>query len=57
MPPATLYDWIQRGWVEARQQHRLFGRWLVWADDTETARLKQLRAENLAHIGRSANVS
>ena len=42
MPPVTLYFWLKRGEVRARRQqvaHRI--RWIVWADPTEVARLRQ----------------
>jgi hypothetical protein len=46
MPKVTLYSWIQRGWVRARQEQepRPRGRWIVWADEKELKRLRGLRA-------------
>jgi DNA invertase Pin-like site-specific DNA recombinase len=43
MPPVTLYNWIRRGWVNARQEPgtRL---WIVTADAAEVDRLRALRA-------------
>jgi hypothetical protein len=35
MPDITLYDWVRRGWVKARQQPQPPRRWIVWADETE----------------------
>ena len=44
MPEATLYGWLRRGRLKARQQQRSPRRWIVWADDEELGRLKRLRA-------------
>jgi DNA invertase Pin-like site-specific DNA recombinase len=43
MPPVTLYQWVQRGWVRARQEAAAPRRWIVWADAAEVERLRQLR--------------
>ena len=43
MPPATLYSWLRRGWVHARQLPGACGRWIVWADEDELGRLRRLR--------------
>ena len=43
LPSPTLYSWMRRGWVEARQLAGRAGRWILWADDGELARLRQLR--------------
>ena len=43
MPKVTLYGWIQRGWVRARQSPERPRRWVVWADEGEVERLRQLR--------------
>lgn len=43
MPDITLYAWIKRGWVKARQQEQPPRRWIVWADETEIERLRQHR--------------
>ena len=43
MPPVTLYTWIGRGWVRARQLPRPPHRWLVWADEAEVERLRERR--------------
>ena len=40
MPKATLYSWIQRGWVECRKSGR--GRWTGRADPAKTERLREL---------------
>jgi hypothetical protein len=44
LPPATLYSWLRRGWVHARQLPGVCGRWIVWADENELGRLRRLRA-------------
>jgi DNA invertase Pin-like site-specific DNA recombinase len=45
MPEATLYGWLRRGWLQARQQEeKVPYRWIVWADEAELGRLKRLRA-------------
>jgi DNA invertase Pin-like site-specific DNA recombinase len=44
MPPATLYSWLRRGWVQGRQLPGACGRWIMWADDDELGRLRRLRA-------------
>ncbi len=43
MPKVTLYSWIRRGWVRARQGREPQGRWIVWADEKELKRLRQRR--------------
>jgi hypothetical protein len=45
MPKVTLYGWIRRGWVRARQHRERPRRWIVWADEKEVERLRQ-RVEN-----------
>lgn len=40
LPHPTLYTWLRRGWVHSR---RLEGRWVLWADQDELARLRKLR--------------
>jgi DNA invertase Pin-like site-specific DNA recombinase len=45
MPQATLYGWLRRGRLQARQQEQKVPyRWIVWADEGELERLKRLRA-------------
>jgi DNA invertase Pin-like site-specific DNA recombinase len=44
MPEATLYGWLRRSRLKARQQKKVPYRWIVWADDAELRRLKRLRA-------------
>jgi hypothetical protein len=43
MPHPTLYSWLRRGWVHARQLPGAQGRWILWADEEELERLKRLR--------------
>lgn len=43
MPHPTLYSWLRRGWVHARQLPGAQGRWILWADAEELDRLKRLR--------------
>jgi DNA invertase Pin-like site-specific DNA recombinase len=40
MPDITLYDWVRRGWVQARQQPQPPRRWIIRADAAEVARLR-----------------
>jgi DNA invertase Pin-like site-specific DNA recombinase len=42
MPPVTLYHWLRRGWLTARQEPIPPRRWIVWADAAECARLRAL---------------
>lgn len=42
MPEVTLYRWLRRGWVKGRQQQQPPRRWIVWADEAEVERLRQL---------------
>lgn len=44
LPHPTLYSWIGRGWVHARQLPGVGGRWVLWADADERDRLRRLRA-------------
>jgi DNA invertase Pin-like site-specific DNA recombinase len=43
MPTMTLYNWVQRGWVKARQQAEPPKHWIIWADEAELERLKTHR--------------
>lgn len=43
MPTTTLHNWLRRGWVEARKLEDRRGRWVLWADEDEIRRLRQLR--------------
>ena len=42
IPEQTIYWWIRRKWVRARQIGGALGRWVIWADRAELKRLKQL---------------
>jgi DNA invertase Pin-like site-specific DNA recombinase len=44
MPKATLYKWQCRGWMHSRKEAMASGRLVIWADDDELERLRQLRA-------------
>jgi hypothetical protein len=46
LPHPTLYSWIRRGWVHARQLPGPQGHWILWADAEELQRLKRLRSCN-----------
>ena len=43
MPTTTLHNWLRRGWVEARKLNNRRGHWVLWADEDEILRLRQLR--------------
>ncbi len=43
MPIVTLYNWVRRGWVKARQQPQPPRHWIIWADASEFERLKTYR--------------
>jgi DNA invertase Pin-like site-specific DNA recombinase len=49
--PIVVHQWRWYGWVHARQLPGKAGRVIVWADRTEVARLKRLRAYEVAHRG------
>jgi hypothetical protein len=52
IPIPTLMAWCKRGWVEARKVEATVLRWVVWADESEKDRLRQLaggRASGLRH--------
>ena len=42
LPQPTLYSWLRRGWVHARQLPVAGGRWTLWADAEELDRLCHL---------------
>jgi DNA invertase Pin-like site-specific DNA recombinase len=41
MPPITLFNWIQRGWVTGRQEAQPPRRWILWADEAELEQLRE----------------
>jgi DNA invertase Pin-like site-specific DNA recombinase len=44
MPSPTLFSWVRKQWVRARQvAHRGRNLWLIWADDAECERLHARR--------------
>lgn len=45
MPTVTLYNWVQRGWVKARQCPEPPKHWIIWADEAELARLRTHRQQ------------
>ena len=45
MPTVTLYNWVRRGWVKARQQAEFPRHWIIWADEVELERLKVHRQQ------------
>lgn len=46
MNRCTLYTWIERGWVNARQLPGRRGRWVLWADETKLGRLRERYRRN-----------
>jgi len=42
IPHPTLYNWLRRGWVHARQLPGAVGSWIIWADQDELDRLRRL---------------
>jgi hypothetical protein len=44
MPPPTLYQWLRKGYLQARQaRHVSVPVWLIWADASELERLSAFR--------------
>ncbi len=43
IPQATMFSWIRRHWVHARQLPIAGGRWIIWADADEIRRLSCLK--------------
>lgn len=52
MPIVTLYNWVRRGWVKARQQPQPPRHWIIWADASEFERLKTHRQSPPGQIQR-----
>ena len=50
MPVPTLYNWVQRGWVKARQQSEPSKHWIIWADKAELKRLRTHRQRPAGEI-------
>jgi len=49
---SSLYNWIQRGWVRARQLDDGCHRWVIWADTAEVERLHHLQQRSRAEEAR-----
>jgi DNA invertase Pin-like site-specific DNA recombinase len=43
MPPPTLQRWIEWGEAKGRKEKGVTGRWILWADEAEIARLRERR--------------
>jgi len=43
MPQPTVHSWLRRGWIGSRKSSVAGGRWILWADAEELARLRRLR--------------
>lgn len=52
MPHVTLFNWIYKGRVKARQLDGSKGLWVIWADEQELIRLKNLRSLPKGHWAR-----
>ena len=50
MPTITLYNWVKRRWVKARQQPEYPKHWIIWADEAELERLKKHRQRPLGEV-------
>jgi len=42
MPTVTLWNWLQRGWLQARREEPAPRRWIIRADAKELERLREL---------------
>jgi len=51
MPIRTLHAWSRRRWLHSEQSGGAHGRWILWADEDELERLKQLRQHGLTSSG------
>ena len=50
MPTPTLYAWIKKGWVKAKQMPDPRQHWIIWADETELERLRIHRQQPMGEI-------
>ena len=50
IPKPTLYDWVRRGWVKARQQPNAHKSWVIWADKAELDRLQKHRQRPVGEV-------
>ena len=48
MPPSSLYRWLQKGYLKARQILSPVNRWIVWADPDELIRLQTFRNRSIS---------
>jgi DNA invertase Pin-like site-specific DNA recombinase len=55
--PIIVHRWRWSGWLHARQLRGENGRWVVWANAAEVARLRRLRAFEIKHHGRRTPAS
>ena len=44
MPASSVSNWLKSGWVTGRKLPGGRGRWILWADESEIARLRELRS-------------
>jgi DNA invertase Pin-like site-specific DNA recombinase len=52
IPSGTLAAWIGRGWVRARRADEPMQRWILWADEAERERLRQLHRRSVGDEAR-----
>jgi len=52
IPSGTLTAWIGRGWVRARRADEPLRRWILWADEAERERLRQLHRRSVGDEAR-----
>lgn len=52
MPEVTLYNWVKRGWINARQLPEPPKHWVVWADEAELERLRAHRERPAGEVRR-----
>lgn len=52
VPSGTLAAWIGRGWVRARRADEPMRRWILWADEAERERLRELHRRSVADEAR-----
>lgn len=50
----TLYSWIKRGWLQARQEETPPRRWIIRADAAELQRLREMHERPLGYYARRA---
>jgi DNA invertase Pin-like site-specific DNA recombinase len=52
IPAGTLAAWIGRGWVRARRADEPMRRWILWADEAERERLRDLHRRSIGDEAR-----